>query len=143
MNRKNVLEWLLSYLGEFRYHSDLLAELSDILQGSGCEQAFFKLLIVRLHMLSCKGKNAITDCPDHFERLLYNGGEVFSIILKRTGQFNIRILYSFLPSHEPVLLHAFYERSGKSKTNYSTHIPVALARLEDERRDYENEPFRV
>jgi hypothetical protein len=41
--------------------------------------------------------------------------------------FNIRILYSYFDNGE-ILLHCFYEKEGKSVTEYSTHVPIAISR---------------
>lgn len=52
--------------------------------------------------------------------------------------FNIRILYAFLPNRQPVLLSAFHERAGKTKTDYTTYIPEANRRFEEMGKDYDN-----
>lgn len=43
--------------------------------------------------------------------------------------YNIRILYAFMPDRVPVLLHAFYEREGKKATDYTGRISLALDRF--------------
>lgn len=141
MNKQSVFEMLEKYLSQIRFHSALISELVAIIAGSGYESDFRSLLISRLRMLSALGKSAVS--LKEFELLRYTGDEELYSMHLSNSNFNIRILYAFLPNHMPVLLCAFNERSGKRKTDYSTHIPVALARLEDERRDYKNEPFRV
>jgi hypothetical protein len=57
------------------------------------------------------------------------------------SEFNIRILYGFLPSGKPVLLLAFYERSGKRASDYTNNIFAAKKRLTEilEETDHECE----
>lgn len=45
------------------------------------------------------------------------------------SNFNIRILYAFLPDGAPILLVGFGERSGKRVSSYESYIPVAKERL--------------
>ena len=53
---------------------------------------------------------------------------IYSMKFKFSG-FNIRILYAFRGDEEPILLLAFYERAGKSCTDYSGCIKPACDRL--------------
>lgn len=124
MTQDTALKILLTYLGCYRISELLLDELLEAIVGSGYESAFFKTLMHRLQVLTQMGVMC-TQLPDAFENI---GSGLFSIRMIGKG-FNIRILFAFLPSKEPVLLRAFYERSGKAKTNYSEQIPVALDRL--------------
>lgn len=57
--------------------------------------------------------------------------------------FNARIMYAFLPNHEPVLLHAFYEKAGKKRTDYTGKVELALSRLEVMREELKNEQYRI
>lgn len=141
MNKQSVLEMLKKYLSQIRYHSALILELVAIIAGSGYESDFRSLLTARLRMLSALGKDAIL--LKEFELLRYTDDEELYSMHLNGSNFNIRVLYAFLPNHMPVLLCAFYKRDGKRKTDYTPYIPVALERLNQERRDYENEPFRV
>lgn len=45
-----------------------------------------------------------------------------------TKNNNLRVLFSRLHTGE-ILLHTFYERQGKKRTEYQSHIPEALSRL--------------
>ena len=134
MNKDAVLDYLIDLLSLISYHLDLPAELVLQISGSGYESKFFALLSARLRQLSALGIQATV--MKEFEPL---GGGLYSMHLAGKG-FNIRILYGFLSNGQPALLHAFYERAGKNQTDYSTHIPVALSRLAQVRKefDYEN-----
>lgn len=140
MNKNAVLKLLESILGQFRCHSALLAELAALVAKSGFEAAFFSLLVARLHMLTSAGRDAIV--YREFERLKHTDCELYSMHLAGSG-FNIRVLYSFLPDHRPIMLLAFFERSGKRNSDYSAYLPAAAARLAEERRAYENESFQI
>ena len=140
MNRDSILAYLEEYLGTFRCHASLFGDIMDIIARSGYERSFFTLLIVQLRILAAQGPNAI-QFPG-FERLKHAGGELYSMHLDGRD-FNLRILYSFLPDRTPVLLTTFFERDGKRTSDYTPYIPAAKERLDHERRLFENEQFRV
>lgn len=140
MNRDSILSYLEEYLGTFRCHASLFGDIVDIIARSGYERSFFALLIVQLRILAAQGQNAI-QFPG-FERLKHAEGELYSMHLDGRD-FNLRILYSFLPDHTPVLLTTFFERAGKRTSDYTPYIPAAKERLDHERRLFENEQFRV
>ena len=123
MNKKDVLRYLVLYLGDSLYCAEILTELFDILQGSGVEAAFFKQLVKLLRILADRGGNA-TEMPG-FEPL---DSGIYSMRFEGRD-YNIRILYAFMPDRRPVLLHAFYERAGKKATDYTGKISLALTRL--------------
>lgn len=128
MNMEDALALLLDALGDIRCHSLLVGELCALLAQSGKERPFSKILRTRLLQLGVKGIEAVR--LEEFENI---GGDIYSMHCAGKG-FNIRILYSFLPSRQPVLLLAFYERGGKGKTDYSTYLEPAKARLAEERK---------
>lgn len=133
MNKDSVLEALLMYLSSFSYHDTLLAELVELLSGSGQEARFFRQITARLYALSVRGVQACT--LDGFENI---GQGLYSMRLLGNG-YNIRVLYSFMPNGRPVLLLAFYERGGKFKTSYAPHIPPALSRLGQIKEEFDYE----
>lgn len=133
MNKESVLQLLLCHLGEFRYHSGLLSELLELLANTGIEKYFFKQFIKRLSILARFGINAVVH--EEFENI---GQGIYSMHLSAKG-YNIRVLYGFLPNSMPVLLLAFYERSGKRKTDYSLHLSPAKNRLQEEGERFNNE----
>ena len=133
MNREMLMIYLLSYLSDFEIVDSLITNLLDIAAGSGYEDALIKLLVKRLHQLSSWGVLATNH--EEFESL---GNSIFSMHLAGKG-FNIRILYSFLPNRQPVLLLAFYERSGKKNTDYTPYIPTAIALFESEKEAFYRE----
>lgn len=140
MNRDSILSYLEEYLGTFRCHANLFGDIVDIIARSGYERSFFALLIVQLRILAAQGQNAI-QFPG-FERLKHAGGELYSMHLDGRD-FNLRILYSFLPDRTPVLLTTFFERGGKRTSDYTPYIPAAKERLDHERSLFDNEQFRV
>lgn len=133
MNRKSILALLVKALGSIDVHPKLIEELIKIIIGSGYEARFLKLLGARLEFLSRHG----VDSVKHLEFELIHSG-VFSMHLAQ-GDFNIRILYSFFPDGTPTLLLCFYEREGKSRTNYTPYIDPAKARFKERLEAYENE----
>lgn len=140
MNRDSILAYLGEYLGTFRCHASLFGDIVDIIARSGYERSFFALLIVQLRILAAQGQNAI-QFPG-FERLKHAEGELYSMHLDGRD-FNLRILYSFLPDHTPVLLTTFFERAGKRTSDYTPYIPAAKERLDHERSLFDNEQFRI
>lgn len=135
MNKNTVINMLRDILYTVLAHVELLGELTDLIAGSGKEMKFIALLTARLQMLAARGIHATV--MQEFEPLRGSNG-LYSMHLAGKD-FNIRILYGFLPNGQPVLLHAFDKRGGKKMTDYSTHIPVASLRLEEMRKDFENE----
>lgn len=137
MKTELFLAILSSYIGSTRHAPELINELCEILAQSGNELRFVKLLAVRLSTLAALGARAVS-APE-FESI---GSGLFSMHFAAAG-FNIRILYSFLPNREPVLLLAFYEREGKGKTDYSLKLEPAKERLRRLKEEFENEPYRA
>lgn len=125
MNKDNVLELLLALLGNVIYSTRLVPEIVDIIAKNGQELNFAKTLAIRLRMLSMLGVQATQ--AKTFEPIKDG---IYSMHLDNKI-YNIRILYAFLPSQQPALLLAFYERGGKRKTDYSPYIEPAKARLEE------------
>lgn len=133
MNRETLMIYLLSFLSDFEMVDSLITNLLDIAAGSGYEAALIKLLVKRLGQLSALGVSAVN--LEEFESI---GNGLFSMHLAGKG-FNIRILYSFLPNRQPVLLLAFYERAGKKNTDYTPYIPTAVALLDSKKEAYYHE----
>lgn len=123
MNRDGILNALLAALGHIDLHPRMLEELISIIVGSGYEQKFITLFLTRLKLLSHLGINAVMQ--KEFENI---GDGLFSMHLSGRD-FNIRILYSFLPNQDPTLLLCFYERGNKRKTDYTNYLAPAKARL--------------
>lgn len=133
MNKKDVMDRLLAILSGILYHLDFAGELIPLVAGSGFESKFLSLFVARLHCLASMGIQATV--MKEFEPL---GGGVYSMHLSGKG-FNIRILYGFLSNGQPALLLAFHERGGKSKTDYSSRIPIAQLRLAEMRKGFDHE----
>lgn len=133
MRREDIINYLLSYLSSFLYHTRFFSEMINLIAGSGYEQAFFKIFVARLRALSIMGKDAIQ--LKEFELLKSCG--IYSMHISSKG-FNYRILYSFLPNGQPVLLLPFFERAGKKKTDYTPYIGPALSRFAEVKEEYEN-----
>lgn len=127
MKREDVLTFLAAILSTITAHNAFIPELTDIIERSGFEKKFFKMFMARLKYLCEFGASAI-NYREGFESLAHQAEGLYSMRLKGFG-FNIRILYSFLPDGDPVLLVAFEERSGKRVSSYESYIPVAKERL--------------
>lgn len=123
MNKDAVLHILQNLFSGIDVHEELTPELLELISRTGAEDQYFKTIIFQLAILMQVGVLA-TNRPD-FE-LVKDG--IYSM-KQKSSEYNIRILYSFLPNRKPILLCAFYERGGKSKTDYSPYLPVAKARL--------------
>lgn len=128
MNRRDVLEQLLDALADISIHSKLLEEMLSICAESGVEAKFVSMLISRLGFLAQSG--VLATRHKEFEPI---GSGLYSMHIAVRGG-NIRILFGFLPDRSPALLLCFHERAGKSRTDYSSYIPVALRRLEECKR---------
>jgi len=125
MNKKDAIDWLLKLLEPFEIHERMIKELLKIILRTGYEKRFFEVLITRLKFLEIRGVQSV----EHEEFELISEG-LFSMHLVGKD-FNIRILYSFLSDGTPALLLAFFERSGKRVTDYSTYKKPAMSRLKE------------
>lgn len=123
MKKDDVLKFLRSVLGPYACHPALIDELLALIAGKGIEPRFFAILTRQLAILTSAG--VLATRYKEFEPL---GKGLYSMHLVGPG-FNIRIIYGFLPSRQPTLLLAFYEREGKSKTDYTPYLQPASTRL--------------
>lgn len=123
MNKQQVEDFLRYYLAGVPVHPRIFDELLNILSQTGVEKQFFRLLQKHLDMLSQMGIQATT--LNGFEPIEKS---IYSMKFKFSG-FNIRILYAFQGDEEPVLLLAFFEKTGKRQTDYSGYIKPACDRL--------------
>lgn len=133
MNKNDVLKMLQGIFRTILHHLDLPAELIGLIAGSGIENKFIALFTARLQQLAARGVHATV--MKEFEVI---GDGLYSMHLTGRG-FNIRILYGFMSNGQPALLHAFYERGGKTKTDYSSHIPIGSIRLAEMKKEFDYE----
>lgn len=125
MNKLKLLKELENEFAGFAVHPDLIPEITGIISKSGAEKAFLSKLRYALLFLKRFGITAHIQPTNQFEKL-QETADLFSMHI--TGRtFNVRILYSFADDGT-ILLHGFYERQGKSVTDYTAAIPVALSR---------------
>ena len=130
MNIDEVRRYWMDYLESIEVSDTLVSELVKIVAETGNELSVFKIFIQRLSFLQSLGALAVRH--KEFESI---GDGLFSMHLAGTD-FNIRILYSFLPNRQPVLLLAFYERGGKRKTDYTPYKDPALSRLKQIKEEF-------
>lgn len=123
MNKDEILHLFFNLFESIDATDLMTTRLFAIISESGIEREVFRLLVARLSVLKELGIHAVQH--KEFENI---GRGLFSMHLQGHN-FNIRILYSFLSDHRPVLLLTFYERQGKRKTDYSSYIPQALELL--------------
>lgn len=126
MNKIKLIKELESNFDSFSVHPELVTDLISLLSRSGTEKSFLSKLKYALNFLKRFGVTAHMQPTDQFEKLL-EASNLFSMHIEGKT-FNIRILYSFADDGT-ILLHGFYERAGKQKTDYSTAIPIAQRRL--------------
>lgn len=122
MAKIDVLNELSSAFDSFVIHEKLIPDLMGILKKASNKQKFFDLLLVRLDFLRKYGRLA-QEYHKEFERI---NEEIYSMHVS-VKELNVRVLYSFLEDGT-ILLHAFYERGGKSKTDYTEKLPEASQR---------------
>ncbi|WP_308541798.1 type II toxin-antitoxin system RelE/ParE family toxin [uncultured Oscillibacter sp.] len=123
MNLNDFMRELCKKLSSFKFHAELIKELLPIMRESGNESSFINQLVYCLSILDDLGVLATNH--KNFEPL---GNGVYSMRMKN-GNYNIRILYMFFPDKSPVLLHAFYERAGHQRTDYTGKIKIARKRF--------------
>lgn len=128
MNTHEILKLLSEYFSDFIFHELFLKEFSNILQKnvSGKEKQLFKQLSTQLNYIKTLGRRV--HMADSNEQLRHNDDIYYSIHLSNS-QYNVRLLTYIDSNNQPYFLCAFYERAGKSKTNYSSYLPVLNQRL--------------
>ena len=128
MNTKAALTKLSEILGTFTVHGQFLVELQHLLKKDlrGKESVFFTALITQLNNLSNFGPMIHT--VDGHEKLRGADGHFYSIHLQNK-QFNVRLIVHISDLSEISLLCAFYERAGKSATDYSQYVNVMEQRF--------------
>ena len=129
MNTKELLKLLSEQFSGYVCHVSFLEELYSILRKdlSGKEKQLFKQLAAQLENIRKMGR--MVYMADRNELLKGKGSRYYSIHLS-SAQYNVRLLVYITGSGTPYFLSAFYERGGKSRTDYSSHIPVLDKRLE-------------
>lgn len=109
------------------YHPKLISDIETFFEKNQNDaEKFVELLVARLRILENIGPLALQN--SNFESLKQAKG-LFRIKLK-TSNRNFRIIYSYKNNGE-ILLHCFYERGGKSRTNYKRAIQTAQKRYEE------------
>lgn len=134
MNKKQELQLLSQnlekYLQEgFRFHMRFLEEFKDLLKNaSGHEKEIFALLIKQFSFIKNLGRMVYQ--ADGNEIIKYQEKDYYSLHIQGKS-FNFRLLMTFDCEENPIFLAAFYERSGKKATDYSTWLPVLERRLDE------------
>lgn len=128
MKTKEMLNMLARQFSGFYCHPLFLKELKQILEKNvkGKEAQLFKQLTAQLENIKCMGR--LVSQADHNEIIKGADGHYYSIHLENS-QYNVRLLIYITDNSTPYFLCAFYERSGKSYTDYSKHISVLAERL--------------
>lgn len=122
MNKREAIlklsENLEEYLHQgFRFHSSFINEFKELLHGAkGHEKEIFALLIKQLNFVKILKKQVYT--ADGNEKIKNVEREYYSLHLSAKN-FNLRLLITFDEKDNPLFLVAFYERSGKRKTDYT------------------------
>ena len=138
MNTKEALKQLAKILGSFSVHSQFMKELSGLLKKElkGKEVTFFTILTTQLNNLSSFGSMIHT--VDGHEKLKGSDGHYYSIHLQNK-QFNVRLIVYISDANEISLLCAFYERAGKSTTDYTRYTRIMEQRRYELKGDNTNE----
>lgn len=128
MNVKKELEKTLKAVSDIKYHPDFLDDIIDILGRSGRAEQFFTKFLTNLFLLNQYKENTHHVLHKNFEQLK-EIENLYSMHIKITD-YNVRVLYSFLPNRT-ILLHGFHERGGKKATDYTKAISIAEMRKAD------------
>lgn len=126
MNKKKALLKLQEIMNSSNLviHPAVISDIMKILKNSGQEAKVFATLAARLEFLSNHKQAA--SVHKEFEPL---GDGVYSMHVA-VSSINLRVLYTFRDPNT-ILLLAFYERAGKSHTDYTGKKKIALERLEE------------
>lgn len=133
MTKEEMLKQLREYLEEygkfnFHFHKSFITELVEFVKAVSFQQTFLNQLITILNNIREYTHNIYN--VDSHEHLKGKNSSLYSLHMN-CKNYNIRLLISFNQKDEPLFLVAFYERSGKRKTGYDSHTPIALTRRKE------------
>ena len=123
MNQEKLIYELQALLAGFLFAPRFLAELLELIQGSGYEKQFLTCFRIRLRLLLADPVHIFQRHED-FEHI---EGGIYSMRLIGNG-FNVRVLYAISSEGAPILLLPFYERRGKHATSYENYLETAKSR---------------
>ena len=139
MNKDEALRLLSEYLSlrqnDFVIHPEFIREIKGLLKKEikGSEAKFFQQTITQLDNIKLSGKNVhkidgneILSCVGN--DALGNPWSLYSIHLS-SDRYNVRFIIKFDDQSVPFLLYAFYERTGKRKTDYTVPIKISKERF--------------
>lgn len=114
----------------FVFHKLFLLELSNLLKNvKGHENELFSLINKQLSFIMAL--NTRVNDADSNEVLKYKSEQLFYSLHLSSKNFNIRFIITFHNNTIPVFLVAFFERSGKSSTDYSQYEEPAKNRYKE------------
>lgn len=140
MDKNEALKLLLKYLtsvqNDFVIHPDFIVDMKKLLKNElkGVEIKFFQQMVTQLDNIIHFGKNVHTVANNEILSGIGRDSDgqpwdLYSIHLNSGGSFNIRFIIKFDENTTPYLLHAFYERKGKRKTDYTIPKKVSQKRF--------------
>lgn len=140
MKTKDALELLRKYLDDYKdfiIHPLFLYELGICLKKDlkGCEADFLNKMSIQLSHI--KESKTLVNNINGNEILNGMGNDsrgaplnIYSIHMS-SKSYNMRFLIKFDENITPYLLCAFYERSGKRRTDYTTYKEIVITRFEE------------
>ena len=128
MNKRQIRKELENCFSDVDYHNKLPDELLQIILKTGKEASFLKLLIKRIKILRKYNTEAVT-LGSSYKKL--KEAPNFWRFAMRIENINLRIIYTFNKNGRIMLLHAFFEKSGKNNTDYSKVVKIAKKRLKE------------
>lgn len=134
MNKKEAFKKLAENLQKYHsigfiFHEKFLEELRELLKNApGSEKEIFALLIKQFTFI--KELNTDVYKADSNEIIKYQERDYYSLHLSAKN-FNIRLLMTFTEEESPAFLVAFYERSGKGASDYSSWKKVLTGRYNE------------
>lgn len=139
MNKDEALRLLSEYLSlrqnDFVIHPEFIRKIKGLLKKEikGSEAKFFQQMITQLDNIKLSGKNVHKIDGNEIlsgvgNDALGNPWSLYSIHLS-SDRYNVRFIIKFDDQSVPFLLYAFYERTGKRKTDYTVPIKISKERF--------------
>lgn len=139
MNKDEALRLLSEYLSlrqnDFVIHPEFIREIKGLLKKEikGSEAKFFQQMITQLDNIKLSGKNVHKIDGNEIlsgvgNDALGNPWSLYSIHLS-SDRYNVRFIIKFDDQSVPFLLYAFYELTGKRKTDYTVPIKISKERF--------------
>ena len=123
---KKLLEDTLFAEGKFVFLPEFYEDFEELSHNTGNAKKVINRLLFELNAIIQLNN---CDCGPTWLEHLKEYGNMYSLHIDTQFE-NYRILFS-KDSYNKIFLHMFFEKAGKGKTSYGSHVPIAKERMKN------------